>query len=259
MWEEPCISGTRGSGTVFFTGCVLKCVFCQNSVLAESKVGKPVTVSRLAEIFLELQNKGAHNINLVTPTHFVPSIRESIILAKKNGLTLPIVYNTGSYESVETIKSLEGLVDIYLPDLKYVSSELSKKYSKAPDYFETAKKAIGEMVRQVGTPEFDDDGIMKKGVIVRHLLLPGCITDSKNVIKYLYDTYRDDIFISIMNQYTPMEGIGDKYPELNRKVRKKEYDRLVDYAIDIGVTNGFIQEGGTAKESFIPEFTEEGI
>lgn len=259
MWEEPCISGTRGSGTVFFTGCVLKCVFCQNSVLAESKVGKPVTVSRLAEIFLELQNKGAHNINLVTPTHFVPSIRESIILSKKNGLTLPIVYNTGSYESVETIKSLEGLVDIYLPDLKYVSSELSKKYSKAPDYFETAKKAIDEMVRQAGTPEFDDDGIMKKGVIVRHLLLPGCITDSKNVIKYLYDTYRDDIFISIMNQYTPMEGIGDKYPELNRKVRKKEYDRLVDYAIDIGVTNGFIQEGGTAKESFIPEFTEEGI
>lgn len=259
MWEEPCISGTRGSGTVFFTGCVLKCVFCQNSVLAESKVGKPVTVSRLAEIFLELQNKGAHNINLVTPTHFVPSIRESIILSKKNGLVVPIVYNTGSYESVDTIKSLEGLVDIYLPDLKYVSSELSKKYSKVPDYFETAKKAINEMVRQTGTPEFDDDGIMKKGVIVRHLLLPGCLSDSKNVIKYLYDTYRDDIFISIMNQYTPMEGIGDKYPELNRKVRKKEYDRLVDYAIDIGVTNGFIQEGGTAKESFIPEFTEEGI
>lgn len=162
MWEEPCISGTRGSGTVFFTGCVLKCVFCQNSVLAESKVGKPVTVSRLAEIFLELQNKGAHNINLVTPTHFVPSIRESIILSKKNGLTLPIVYNTGSYESVETIKSLEGLVDIYLPDLKYVSSELSKKYSKAEDYFEVARKAIGEMVRQTGTPEFDDDGIMKR-------------------------------------------------------------------------------------------------
>lgn len=259
MWEEPCISGTRGSGTVFFTGCVLKCVFCQNSVLAESKVGKPVTVSRLAEIFLELQNKGAHNINLVTPTHFVPSIRESIILSKKNGLSVPIVYNTGSYESVDTIKSLEGLVDIYLPDLKYVSSELSKKYSKVPDYFETAKKAIDEMVRQTGIPEFDDDGIMKKGVIVRHLLLPGYLSDSKNVIKYLYDTYRDDIFISIMNQYTPMEGIGDKYPELNRKVRKKEYDRLVDYAIDIGVTNGFIQEGGTAKESFIPEFTEEGI
>ena len=160
---------------------------------------------------------------------------------------------------MDTIKSLEGLVDIYLPDLKYVSSELSKKYSKVPDYFETAKKAIDEMVRQTGIPEFDDDGIMKKGVIVRHLLLPGYLSDSKNVIKYLCDTYRDDIFISIMNQYTPMEGIGDKYPELNRKVRKKEYDRLVDYAIDIGVTNGFIQEGGTAKESFIPEFTEEGI
>ena len=221
--------------------------------------GTVISEQRLAEIFLELQEKGAANINLVTPTHFVPSIRESIILSKKNGLAVPIVYNTGSYESVDTIKSLEGLVDIYLPDLKYVSSELSKKYSKVPDYFEVARKAIGEMVRQTGTPEFDDDGIMKKGVIVRHLLLPGCLSDSKNVIKYLYDTYRDDIFISIMNQYTPMEGIGDKYPELNRKVRKKEYDRLVDYAIDIGVTNGFIQEGGTAKESFIPEFTEEGI
>ena len=259
MWEEPCISGERGSGTVFFSGCVLRCVFCQNGNIADGMVGKKITIERLADIFTELQEKGAHNINLVTPTHFVPQIVEALKLAKKNGLTVPVVYNTGSYENVETIKMLEGLVDIFLPDLKYYSVELSASYSKAPDYFERASAAINEMVRQAGIPVFDENGLMKKGVIVRHLLLPGCLSDSKKVIKYLYEKYGDRIFISIMNQYTPMKGIGEKYPELDRKVRKSEYDRLVDYAIELGVENGFIQEGETATESFIPDFDMEGI
>ena len=259
MWEEPCISGTKGSGTVFFTGCVLRCVFCQNGNIACGNTGKIISVERLSEIFLELQNKGAHNINLVTPTHFVPQIKSALIAAKNNGLIIPIVYNTGSYENVETLRMLDGLVDVFLPDLKYYSSELSKKYSQAENYFEVATKAIAEMVRQVGTPQFDEDGIMTKGVIVRHLLLPGNIEDSKRVVKYLYDTYGDDIFISIMNQYTPMKGIGDKYPELSEVVSFDEYDELTDYAIDIGVENGFIQEGETAKDSFIPDFDMEGI
>ena len=259
MWEEPCISGTRGSGTVFFTGCVLRCAYCQNGNIACGNTGKVISIDRLAEIFIELQERGAHNINLVTPTHFVPQIREAIIKAKEKGLMLPIVYNTGSYENVETLRMLDGLVDIYLPDLKYYSSELSKKYSEAHNYFEVATAAIAEMVRQVGTPEFDDEGIMTKGVIVRHLLLPGCIEDSKRIIKYLYDTYGDDIYVSIMNQYTPMKGIEVRYPELANKVSYSEYDRLTDYAIDIGIENGFIQEGDTAEESFIPDFDMEGI
>lgn len=259
MWEEPCISGTRGSGTVFFTGCVLRCVYCQNGHIANGSTGKEITVDRLAEIFIEQQERGAHNINLVTPTHFVPQIRKAIIKAKEKGLVLPIVYNTGSYENVDTLKMLDGLVDIYLPDLKYYSSELSKKYSEAHNYFEVATAAIAEMVRQVGTAEFDEDGIMTKGVIVRHLLLPGCIEDSKKIIKYLYDTYGDDIYVSIMNQYTPMKGIEVRYPELANKVSYSEYDRLTDYAIDIGIENGFIQEGDTAEESFIPDFDMEGI
>lgn len=216
-------------------------------------------MDRLAEIFIEQQERGAHNINLVTPTHFVPQIRKAIIKAKEKGLVLPIVYNTGSYENVETLRMLDGLVDIYLPDLKYYSSELSKKYSEAHNYFEVATAAIAEMVRQVGTAEFDEDGIMTKGVIVRHLLLPGCIEDSKKIIKYLYDTYGYDIYVSIMNQYTPMKGIEVRYPELANKVSYSEYDRLTDYAIDIGIENGFIQEGDTAEESFIPDFDMEGI
>lgn len=259
MWEEPCISGESGSGTVFFTGCTLKCVFCQNGNIANGQVGKKITVDRLVEIFFEQKNRGANNINLVTPTHFVPQIKEAIVKAKEGGFDLPFVYNTSSYENVSTLKMLDGLIDIYLPDLKYFSSELAKKYSKAEDYFEVAKRAIDEMVRQVGKPVFEDNGLMKKGVIVRHLLLPGGIEDSKKVIKYLYDTYGDNIFISIMNQYTPMPLIGEKYPELNRKVTDEEYDELVDYAIEIGVENGFIQEGETASESFIPEFDMEGI
>ena len=258
MWEEPCISSVRGSGAVFFAGCPLHCVYCQNQSIANGSVGREITVDRLAEIFMEQQERGAHNINLVTPTHFIPQIRDAIVLAKGKGMNLPIVYNTGSYENTEALRMLEGLIDIYLPDLKYMSAELSERYSHAPDYFSVASEAIKEMFAQVGEPQFQGD-IMTKGMIVRHLMLPGCIEDSQNVVKYLYDTYGDRIYISLMNQYTPMPGIEENYPELGRKVTPKEYDRLVDYAIELGVENGFIQEGETASESFIPDFNYEGV
>lgn len=256
FWEEPCISGSKGSGAVFFTGCPLRCVFCQNHKIAIRKVGKAVSIERLVEIFFELKEKGANNINLVTPTHYVPQLCDALKYAKKKGLDIPIVYNTGSYERVETLRMLEGLVDVYLPDCKYKSSELSDKYSNAPDYFEIADAALEEMVRQVGEPDFDADGMIKKGVIVRHMVLPGCTKDSKDVLKHLYSKYGNSIYISIMNQYTPV-GELIKYPELKRKVTKREYDKVIDYAIDIGIENGFIQEGDTAKESFIPDFSDE--
>lgn len=256
FWEEPCISGSKGSGAVFFTGCQLRCVFCQNHKIAIGKVGKAVSIERLVEIFFELKEKGANNINLVTPTHYVPQLCDALKYAKKKGLDIPIVYNTGSYERVETLRMLEGLVDVYLPDCKYKSSELSGKYSNAPDYFEIADAALEEMVRQVGEPDFDADGMIKKGVIVRHMVLPGCTKDSKDVLKHLYSKYGNSIYISIMNQYTPV-GELIKYPELKRKVTKREYDKVIDYAIDIGIENGFIQEGDTAKESFIPDFSDE--
>lgn len=254
MWEEPCISGEEGSGTVFFTGCSLKCVYCQNSKIALGDKGYELSIDELAKTFLELKSKGANNINLVTPTHFVPQIVKALDIAKREGLDIPIVYNTGSYDTVETIKLLDGYVDIYLPDMKYASAELARKYSNAKDYPDVAKKAIAEMVRQVGEPVFDENtGLMKKGVIVRHLVLPGFIGDSKEVIKYLYETYGDNIYISIMNQYTPLPHVK-AYPEIDRKLTEEEYDEVVDYAIDFGVVNGFIQEGETASESFIPEF-----
>lgn len=259
QWEEPCLSGTIGSGTVFFTGCPLGCVFCQNLEIAAGNVGKKISVKRLAEIFLELQEQGAHNINLVTATHFVPQIAEALSLAKQNRLQIPIVYNTSSYEYVSTLRLLEGLVDIYLPDLKYRNEEWSLRYSHAADYFFYASKAIAEMVRQVGKPVFsEEDGLMKRGVIVRHLALPGKEEDSKEVIRYLYETYGEQIYISIMNQFTPMPGLRE-YPELNRVLTEQEYSRIVDYAIRLGVEQGYIQEGETAKESFIPSFDCEGI
>lgn len=261
FWEEPCISGDAGSGAVFFSGCPLHCVFCQNENIANGTVGKEISVERLAEIFLELQEKGANNINLVTPGHFVPQITKALDLAKQEGLKLPIVYNTSSYETVETIKRLEGYVDIYLPDFKYMSPGLSKKYSHAPDYAEVAKAAIAEMVRQTGKAVFvngDEDNLILRGTIVRHLTLPGCMEDSMQILKYLHETYGDTIYISIMNQFTPLSNL-EKYPELNRKITDEEYETLVDYAIDIGIENGFVQEGDTAEESFIPAFDCEGV
>lgn len=260
-WEEPCISGEHGSGTVFFSGCALHCVFCQNADIANGTAGKEITYERLSEIFLELQEKGANNINLVTPGHFTPQIVRALERAKRQGLVVPIVYNTSSYENVDTVKSLEGFVDIYLPDFKYMDAELSAKYSHAPDYSEVAKAAIAEMVRQTGSAEFfdkDEDALMRRGTIVRHLILPGCTGDSKAVIRYLHETYGDAIYISIMNQFTPLAGV-EHYPELNRRVTEAEYDEVVDYAIGIGVEHGFIQEGETAEESFIPQFDGEGV
>lgn len=258
MWEEPCISGEEGSGTVFFCGCPLGCVYCQNSKISRGMSGMAITVERLAEIFLELQGKGANNINLVTPSHYVPHIIEALKISRKKGLTVPIVYNCSGYEKVKTLKLLEGYIDIYMPDFKYMSDEPAVKYSGCRNYSVVASKAIEEMVRQVKEPVFDERGIMKKGVIVRHLALPGYIDDSKRVVKYLYETYGDRILISIMNQYTPMTR-SMAYPELNRKLTDEEYDELVDYALEIGVENGFIQEGETALESFIPEFDGEGV
>lgn len=259
MWEEPCISGSTGSGTVFFSGCNLKCVFCQNHSIALGDCGKPISVQRLSEIFLELQEKEAANINLVTPTHYIPQIRDALLLAKAQGLNLPIVYNTGGYESVASLQLLEGLVDIYLPDLKYYSTELSTTYSHAADYFQVATTALAEMYRQVGTPAFDEATVMmKRGMIVRHLLLPGQTKDSKKLLRYLHETYGDNIYISIMNQYTPLPHVA-QIPELNRKVTQDEYDRVVNFAIAIGIENAFIQEGETAEESFIPPFDLEGV
>ena len=253
MWEEPPISGTNGSGTVFFTGCPLHCVFCQNHNIADGTNGVAITVDELCAVFLKLQEIGAHNINLVTATHFVPDVVSAISKAKENGLIIPIVYNTSGYETVETLKLLDGIVDVYLPDFKYVSSELSAKYSNAKDYFDVASKALSEMFRQVGTPQFDGD-LIKKGVVVRHLILPGCVDDSKAVIDYLYRTYGDDIFISIMNQYTPLSAQLARYPELDRTLTDAEYDEVVDFAVELGITNAFVQEGAAAQESFIPDF-----
>ena len=258
MWEEPCISGKEGSGAVFFSGCSLGCVFCQNRTISKGQSGKVITVEHLAELFLELQGQKANNINLVTAGHFLPQVRDALILAKEQGLTIPVVYNSSGYEKVEMLRYLDGLVDIYLPDLKYLEADLAGKYSHAKDYPEVAMEALKEMVRQVGTLEFDERGMMKKGVIVRHLLLPGHVRNSKKVLEYLYGTYGDQIYISLMNQYTPMPAMKDD-PQLSRKVTDREYDRLLDHAISFGVTNCFIQEGETAKESFIPEFNGEGI
>ena len=255
MWEEPCISGSAGSGTVFFAGCPLRCVFCQNRKIALGDKGKELTTQQLVKLFLLLQGKGAHNINLVTPTHFVPQIVAALKSAKMQGLSIPIVYNTSGYENVETLRMLEGYVDVYLPDLKYYSAELSAKYSSAPDYFVCASRAIKEMMRQTGVPIFDQE-LMTRGVIVRHMVMPGHVGDAKTVLKYLYDTYQDDIYISIMNQYTPPADLT-AYPELNRRVTHREYEKVVDYAIELGIQNAFIQEGNTANESFIPDFDEE--
>lgn len=260
FWEEPCLSGANGSGAVFFGGCNLRCVYCQNHEIAQSRAGREITLSRLSGVFLELQEKGAHNINLVTPTHFVPQIITALQTAKQQGLRLPVVYNTSAYEKVETLRMLEGLVDIYLPDLKYRDPVLSEAYSHAADYFDAAASAIAEMVRQVGAPVFTngEDSLMQRGVIVRHLLLPGCAKDSRQILRYLHETFKNDIYISIMNQYTPLSQVSD-IPLLNRRVLDEEYSRIVDYAIRIGIENGFIQEGETASESFIPAFDYEGI
>ena len=257
-WEEPCISGTKGSGAVFFSNCNFRCVFCQNHEISQEHKGKVISIERLSEIFLELQDEGANNINLVTPTHFVPQIIEALKIAKSKGLHLPVVYNTNGYETAETIKLLNGIVDIYLPDFKYFNDKYAAKYSFAPNYSRNVVEVIKEMVNQVGEPQFNEDGIMTKGVIVRHLMLPGLLFDSKKVIDCIYNNFGDSVYISIMNQYIPMHKACN-YPEINKSLNPKHYDSLVDYALSIGVKNGFIQEAGTNDMAFIPPFNFEGV
>lgn len=292
MWEEPCISGKEGSGAVFFVGCPLGCVFCQNREIARGRVardessraeneishrggeqsaaeeishrrgelpGKIISVDRLAEIFLELQGQKANNINLVTPTHYVPQIVEAVREARKKGLHIPIVYNTGSIETPETVHMLEDTVDIFLPDLKFCGRNIAGRYAHLPAYFDIATKAIGEMVRMRGEAAFDERGMMTRGVIVRHMVLPGHTKDSKEILRYLWENFGDSIYVSIMNQYTPMPGIEREFPELGRRVTRREYDRVVDYALELGFSNAFVQEGPTAEESFIPAFDGAGV
>lgn len=254
MWEEPIISGENGSGTIFFSNCNLRCLYCQNKKISIDGYGKLISNKRLMEIMLELQEKGAHNINLVTPTHYVPNIINVLKKIKNKELKIPVVYNTSSYESVGTIISCKNLIDIYLADLRYFDDKLGEKYSLCSNYFENATMAIDEMYRQVGKYELDDNGLLKKGLVVRVLILPGHIDDSKKIIEYLYKTYGDDIFISIMNQYTPINKC--KYSNLNRKVTDEEYDSVVDYALDLGIKNAFVQEGEAASESFVPQFNK---
>lgn len=257
-WEEPCISGKRGSGAVFFSGCSLHCVFCQNREISDGKEGKVISKERLSDIFMELADKGANNINLVTPGQYIPDIVWAVNNAKSRGMKLPIIYNTSGYENVTELKLLEDIVDVYLPDFKYMDSTLSAMYSRAKDYPSVAKQAISEMVRQQPDVVIDDaTGLIQKGVIVRQLLLPGHVNDAKAVLKYLYDTYHDHVYISMMSQFTPI-ALKD-YPEINRTVTRREYERLVDYALKIGITNAFIQEGDVAKDSFIPAFDCEGV
>ena len=289
MWEEPCISGKNGSGTIFFSGCNMGCVFCQNYEISRGRIVKNIDIGRLVEIFFELKEKGANNINLVTGDIFIPTIRIAIEKAKSEGFDLPFLMNTSSYITVDTLKSLEGLIDIYLPDMKYIRESDAVKYSNSPGYPEAAKAAIAEMVRQQpeciftqrdagdeaeykddlnDTAEYRDDPedeydsgrLIKKGVIVRHLLLPGMLIQAKLIVRYLYQTYGDSIYISLMNQFTPdSEKLSERYPEVNRKVTEYEYKSLVDYAAELGVTNGFIQVGETAEESFIPAFDLTGV
>lgn len=257
-WEEPCISGKRGSGAVFFSGCSLHCVFCQNREISDGKEGKVISKDRLSDIFMELEGKGANNINLVTPGQYIPDIVWAVNDAKSRGMKLPIIYNTSGYENVTELKLLEGIVDVYLPDFKYMDSTLSARYSRAKDYPSVAKQALSEMVRQQPDVVIDNaTGLIQKGVIVRQLLLPGHVNDAKAVLKYLYDTYHDHVYISMMSQFTPI-ALKD-YPEINRTVTRREYERLVDYALKIGITNAFIQEGDVAKDSFIPAFDCEGV
>jgi len=273
FWEEPPISGTRGSGTVFFSNCSLHCCYCQNASISRGKAGKAISIQRLAEIFLELQAQGAHNINLVTPTHYVEQIIEALDILKQTkqasqtnvedktdeatpSLHIPVVYNTSGYETVSTIKQLADYVDIYLVDIKYATANLALELSGAPDYPEAAFLALEEMVNQQGEYQLNEDGVLQKGVIVRHLILPGHVEDSKLVVNRVFSVYGNKVCYSLMNQYTPMPGSP---PQLERKLSESEYAELIDYALDLGVTNSFMQEGDTAKESFIPPFDLSGV
>ena len=253
MFEEPCISGTNGSGTVFFTNCNLNCIYCQNYEISQGGKGKGITIQTLADIFIKQQEKGAHNINLVTPTMYVYQIIEAIKLARKYGLKIPIIYNSNGYENVETIKMLNGYIDVYLPDLKYYTNELSKKYSNVDNYFEVATNAIKEMYSQVGNAIFDDNGIIQKGVIIRHLVLPNHIQNTKNILKWINENMPKDIYVSVMAQYFPTyKAKNDSL--INRKLNKKEYKEVFNYLYSLDLQNGYIQELGSHEEEYVPDF-----
>lgn len=255
-WEEPCISGTRGSGTVFFTGCNLKCVFCQNYHISQENYGKEISIDRLAAIFLELQEKGAHNINLVTPSHYVRQIYNAI--NKAQGLSIPVVYNSNGYDSADCLEIMKDAVDIYLPDLKYYSRDLSYRYSGASDYFDVASKAICEMYKQAGPSVLDNEGVMKKGVIIRHLILPGHTDDSIKLLEWIHGAMPEDIYISLMCQYTPYHR-SSQYPEIDRRITSWEYEKVLNKFYKLGFKNGYIQERDAASEEYIPDFNLEGI
>lgn len=251
-FEEPCISGKKGSGTVFFSNCNLNCVFCQNYEISQEGKGREISIQELAEIFLEQQNKGVENINLVTPTSYVPQIIQAIKIAREKGLTLPIVYNTNGYEKVETLKMLEGYIDIYLPDLKYADDLLAKSLSKVDNYFEIATNAIKEMYRQVGSPKFNEDGIMQKGMIIRHLVLPNYILNSRKVLKWINDNI-PQVYVSVMAQYFPTYK-AKKIEDINRKLTKEEYEEIENYLYRLNLENGYIQELGEHEEEYVPNW-----
>ena len=252
-YEEPCISGKNGSGTIFFSSCNLNCIYCQNYEISQQGKGKIISIEHLAEIFVNQQKKNVNNINLVTPTMYVPQIIEAIKIAKSNGLNIPIIYNSNGYENVETIKMLEGYIDIYLPDLKYYSNKISKKYSNIDNYFEIAINAIKEMQKQVGNPVFDNNGIIKKGVIIRHLILPNHFLNTKNILKYIKENFNEDTYISLMAQYFPTyKAKEDKF--INRKLTKKEYKEIESYLYSLDIKNGYIQDLGEHEEEYVPNF-----
>lgn len=252
-FEEPCISGKKGSGTVFFSNCNLNCKYCQNYEISQLGKGKDFTIEELAKIFLRQQEKGVENINLVTPTSYVLQIIEAIQIARKKGLTLPVLYNTNAYEKVETLKLLEGYIDIYLPDFKYAENTLGKQYSNVDNYFEIATKAIEEMIRQVGIPQLNQEGMMKKGVMVRHLVLPNHIPNSKKVLKWLKENVSNEIYISVMAQYFPTYQ-AKEIKELNRKLTKEEWKQIQDYIEELGIENGYVQELGEHEEEYVPKW-----
>lgn len=258
MWEEPCISGTHGSGTVFFSGCNLKCIFCQNYSISQEDFGKEITIEQLARIFLSLQEKGAHNINLVNPTHYIRPIKDALLSAKSRGLNIPVVYNSNGYETLEGLKYMEGLVDVYLPDLKYRESETAKKFSMAPDYFETASAAVKEMYRQVGAPVLDESGIIKKGLILRHLILPGYAAESIKILEWIKENLPGGVYVSLMSQYTPCYK-ASCHPEIGRRITRREYEKVINRFIKLELENGYIQERESAVKEYIPDFNLEGV
>lgn len=258
FWEEPSISGTKGSGTVFFSGCNMRCIFCQNHNISHTGYGIEVTDERLAEIFIEQQARGVHNINLVSGGHFAVNIANALIKANKNGLKIPVVYNSNGYESVDTLKMLDGLIDIYIPDIKYFDDAYALKYSSAPNYFKVALEAVKEMYRQTGKNVFDNDGIMQKGVIIRHLVLPGLKNDSKRIMDAIKENFGNDVYVSVMSQYTPVFK-ADEFKEINRRITTYEYETVTEYFLDIGLKNGYMQKRTSASSDYTPKFDLSGI